>query len=1321
MLIKGIKIFNNDGFGQRPKIVSYRVKQKTKKSRFILPPVLIIILAATLLLGYTTARNKIIYFLSHPIILKNALIIPENFVAISPLKYEWNSIKIVIDGSTVFINKPKISIDPFLGFRRELLNVSLDSVNANIALHSENTTQTKDTTDQTGHLTHPNIWLPVRVYIVINKSTVSIANPEPLTWSLDTLKLVKSARAKRIYTSAQNIRGTYLANSLNINADYHWSSMFSDASLKIASDNKDSLQINLNAKRERLEDISAEISASVKSAPFWLAEKYPSDAPTLENIIINSNVAFNIINQKMDFNINLKSKIGELWQLPKFDADIFALGNNSGISQSEITLLGDNNEKIKFSGSVDKNLDGNGSLEVSGINIVLGGETLPTDVKFHQIVKKGNSASAIFTTGAGSNFNANIADLSEPLITFTADIAPSEPWAIQWCEGNLKLARPTLINGSFSFKDVLLKATVRTKVPYAYYAAADDFEVDLWLNGEGIRFPRGTIKRGGYTSDFTGEVMWDKEYLSFKLNQRADPKNPAIEKGDAETYITFNPKMNLKLHNINTQMLPFANYKMLNGYNGIINGNWIFDIEHFVGNASVEVATAIQNQKINVKSDVYINGDSLAIKNFELDQNDKKLNGHLTMLTNKFQLLDASIDIPNIDLASISVLFGNSMLKSGFADGKLGYGIEEGLKGNIVFSKLALSDLDTTILNFPNLKFNAKDGLAKLTGHIFAGNGLWDGDLILGLERVSRKQEHKFFMSYSASNADNVGTFKFDGISSDDFKNLHGKAQLFGDWFLPNGVGEIKNANTQIFVQFPIGKNILDELTANFTSNGTIFEKGFLQLPVDFYGRIQKGILLVDSAFVLGENNEKINAKMTMKLASAELRNLTFNTDQFTILLQKEHLVQIKNASGYTESDSAGISIFAKLPNILYKLENSDYGNAEVILRGEAEYKIPFQTETTQANASITGYFDIDKAEYKKEIDLIPDPLHLDKTLKTLNKFITSALKEKGSTSDAYALAGRPTTLNIKVNTSGMHPATVYSNIANFPFAVNLSVLGTTRNMLLSGDINTVANGKIGYQGLTMFDLSHLRFYWQDSPWKQGKIELAASNNYPFCTAETSGNSSNDELCTVNVNLDGTFSRLNMQPTTNCNIEASPALIYYSMMLGCISADYESNTSFSKNKFTGMMLGKLMTSGANRVIGGNVVGDIEFNMLDFFDEEKPERDTNYVRVPISLARWVPSLEAVFGYTKDESIDPRYNYSIEAGLRYSLPVFDSSDISRNLIDPSFDVSTNLVSRHYSNALENGQEESRLEKNIGLLYSHKFWDPCILGIGRCKVAE
>ncbi|MDR1812601.1 MAG: hypothetical protein LBQ87_07225 [Candidatus Fibromonas sp.] len=1253
-----------------------------------------------------SAKEKLLHFLSNPINLGSVMIVPQNIEVDLPFEFKWGSIEVFIDGTNLFFEKPAISLSPPLGTRRELLNISIDSVYAKIVPNDSSKASAL-----TESLSHPDLWLPFRVAVKVSRAAVEVKNIGK--WDLDSLAAVKSARQKRFYISAKNIRGTHLAKNLFLNAEYRWNELFSDASLSVSDRNSDSLSLVLNAPRNHLEDLSVEINATVANLPFWLKDKWPDKAPGIEKITLYSNASLNILTYKNDFNLTLNARIGEFWQLPAFDAAITAFGSEFNIAQSEISLKGNNGESIRFKGNINKNLDGNGELELSGINITLGPETLPTDARFNRIIKRGNALSASFTTGAGSNFTARMADLNNPRIIFSADIVPEEPWAVQWTKGMVKLASPTLLTGSFSFKDIILEANLKTKVPFAYHATADELDVSLWLNPEGIHFPKGSIKRKGYESDFTGKVMWSKEYFTFKLNQSGG--------GEAEIHGTFDPKIDLNLKNINTVELPFADTNMLKGYNGFVSGNLNHDFKNRNGHASVSLSTAIHDIAINARSNIDLFGDSLIVRDFGLKQNEKKVNGSMFALLpgearKEFEIQQAKINIPDMDLVSLLAVFNDSTLSGGKAVGSLEYNKGTGLTGGLVFSKIAIRGLDSNMARFPDLRLKTSGQSASISVPVFLNQGLWNGNLEASIHNIGQEGDFPVSVSYSVKSMGNIGNIKFDGYLIKD--RISGKAQVLGDWFLPNGIGEIKNMNISISAKSVLGKHLLDSLTANFSTGRNTYEYGIFKIPFVFNGQVAKGMLTADPIFVYGENDEKITAKLQLDLNNAALKDLSFNTEQFTMLLLNEHWIKIRKGTGRTRLDPAGITIFADLPSISYRMESMEYGTAFANLSGRAEYRFPFQTELSQTNPSIAGSFEISNASYKKTLDLIPDPLHLDRTIKTINKFLESLVREKRiSSTEMHAITSRPTTLNIRVQTSGIKTASVSSNIAEFEFVVNASVLGTTRNILLSGDIHAVNNGKIGYNGLTMFDMSSFRLYWRDSPIKQGMIELRTFNDYPFCSPDKD----KSETCKVFMDITGPLSKLNVQPSTDCNIEASPALIYYSMLLGCISENYEDGSNFDRDKFTGKIFGKAMSSTINRIVGGNVIGDIDFKWRILNDEQ--EQDTNYVRVPISLSRWIENLELILGYTNSEisSSNPRYNESYEVGLRYKLPVFDSTDINRNLIDPALEINTNLVARRYETQIESSMDETRLEKNIGLGYRHKFWDPCILGIGRCKVAE
>ena len=158
------------------------------------------------------------------------------------------------------------------------------------------------------------------------------------------------------------------------------------------------------------------------------------------------------------------------------------------------------------------------------------------------------------------------------------------------------------------------------------------------------------------------------------------------------------------------------------------------------------------------------------------------------------------------------------------------------------------------------------------------------------------------------------------------------------------------------------------------------------------------------------------------------------------------------------------------------------------------------------------------------------------------------------------------------------------------------------------------------------------------------------------------------------------------------------------------------------NKLAGKALGKVIASTANKTLGGDYIGDIDMKVM-LFDNSNNEKDSSYVKIPISLDRWVKNLSLILGYTQDQSIDPIYDQALQFGVTYKLPFFQEKEYShKNHLSPSLSVNGLLISKQYTaNSGTESNSESRVEKNIGMNYSYKYWNPCILGIGHCETVR
>ena len=148
----------------------------------------------------------------------------------------------------------------------------------------------------------------------------------------------------------------------------------------------------------------------------------------------------------------------------------------------------------------------------------------------------------------------------------------------------------------------------------------------------------------------------------------------------------------------------------------------------------------------------------------------------------------------------------------------------------------------------------------------------------------------------------------------------------------------------------------------------------------------------------------------------------------------------------------------------------------------------------------------------------------------------------------------------------------------------------------------------------------------------------------------------------------------------------------------------------------------MLSTTANKTLGGEYIGDIDMKVMLFSNNTTGDKDSSYFKIPISLDRWVKDLSLIFGYTQDQSENPTYDQALQFGVNYTLPVFKDKKFShKNHLNPSLSLNGLLISKQYLTNTGAGGNESRLEKNIGFNYGYRFWNPCLLGIGRCETVS
>jgi len=1234
----------------------------------------------------------------------NVIVIPDGHSSPSLFHHEWKQIHVQMPGLHVNLQHPVVRIHFFDQLSREMIQIGVDTVRTSVTPRLLPRSEKK----ATPAITHPDLWLPFRAAINIGHIQVKVDSVG--AWEADSLRLTNRSQ-KNLALRLRSIRGKYLAEELDLRFRYQWSSQFSDATLRLSSPQGDSLWIAANATRKHLEKVSVDLALAVEKLPRWIPKPWPAQAPTLGPIALAGNFEANLIRKTIHFDSELNTKVGAFWQLPSMNCKLHLSGNEKLDIQTSLLLQGKAGQKIQIDATTDKRLNGTAQAEVQGISITLGPQTLPADAKIHRLVKEGDSLWAAITTKAGSEVLGTMKGFSTPLFRFTANIAAQEPWAVQWTRGNLQLAPPTLIEGEFHRG--ILSANVKTRVPYAYKVTADAFETDLTLSRRGIQFDNGTFTTRGHMHNFTGEVIWKDSipHYTFALEQDEDRF--------ARVYGTFTADLDLSVAGIDIGALPLADTTLLRGYGGEITGIWHHSFSQQEGRAQVSLSTELKGIPLRISATARQQKDSLIVDRLTVNQGGNQIDAHLVALLRKdstqadspaVRLVQAQLTTQGFDLPEMASALRDSTLRSGKVSGELSYERSSGLQGGLVFSGLTLSKVDSAQLAISRLRLTAHQQRIQLSGRLKIGQGLWDGEAELTLDNAFIKGTHRFSGAYAT---DNGGVLWFDGNVDSLLQQWKGNLHMNGPWFLPPGSGEISATDFSADLRIPF-RGGLDSIEASFQSLHTEYVQGtLLSLPLEFKGSLQKGMLKISPAYLRNDLGERISGRMLFNIPEKKLEELSFESERFTLPLQGIHQIRLQHVSGYTQKSNQEIAVLLELPSIVYSLQDKNLGDAQALLRGQIRYHIPTRSpgSLSQSNNSIDGNIFIDKAVYRKQVEIAPDPLHLDRTFASISRFLTGLRKEKAPAKDAKAVSGRPTTLNIRINDSGRDSVMILSNFATFPLALDLTLSGTSQTPLLSGDINAVGTGFIGFDGLATFEIGSLRLFWNDQPWRQGSIEVQSSHDFPFCEEEMS-----NEVCPIELNINGTITNPQPLPIANCGIESSPALIYYSILLGCVSQSQQSE-GFDKNKFTGRIIANLLSSTANKGLGGDYIGDISLKMHIFDNSTAMERDSSYLRIPVSLDRWVKNLSAVFGYTQDQSINPRYDQSMEVGLQYALPIFDSTETNINLIDPRLDLSANLVARRYPATVETQAEASRVEKNIGLLYNYKFWDPCILGLGRC----
>ncbi len=1258
------------------------------------------LVTATWLAGHFISR-----YLGQTQIYGNVVITPFGYETEGLLHHSWDSIRVLGDGIKITIKHPAFRGHFVLSPKEDFLQLTMDSVVMRLA-----PTQFKSLNENPlpNNFTFPNIRIPFQASIKINHIETTVDSVGK--WSLDSLRIV-SLNKQTIGIDFQNFSGSHVERKVGMQAKYAWNSDFVDLGIKLKTEDNDSILCTVNAPRLVLQNFSGDLTLSVKNPETWLPGILPQGIPTANNLNLDISFSADVLKKRFSYKGELQSSIGEFWPLPPLFASIHFSGNEKGNYVADGKFVGDEGGEINLQGSMDKNLNGMLRGSIENISAEFGFLMMPLDITIHSAKKSGDSLVLDLETRRGSKVSGTITHLTtDPKITFNADIDENETWALDWCTGNLRLGSRPQIQGSF-YKGKLRAKAVITPVEYAYFMKVDYLEVKLVLDENGIIFSDGLIRAPNETYTFTGDVMWEDSipHTSWKVHQGAE--------GYAEAWISFDADLFVKADHVQLATIPFADSTWRKGMDGIVSGNWEHHFSNNTGIAEIYAETQFKQFPIKMNLKARENGDSLFLDKAEFFHQQNKIEAEAIALLHRDTIADTIMSVSLVQAwastheFNIPILlspFEITTLRKGSLSGDISYHETQGIQGNLDFDTLALEGVSDENFLIPRLNLFAEKDKVEINGNVILGNGGWNGNTQIIIDHILNDSRH-----ISASHtAQNGGTFWLEG-DLDTNLTWTGEVNANGAWFLPFNAGEIINTDLHVDVTAEL-RDGLDGVHASFFSDTTLYDSKLSLpiFPISFSGRLEKGIVSIPTVETSNDRGEKIFASVQYDIHKSQLDGIDFHTDNYTLLWDNIHEIKFENIDGHMSDSKKEMSLFLEMPGIYYTLKDPSIGKGDAKIRGYATLHLPHAEAGSFVNKSIDGNFYVDRAVFKKQLEVDIGLNSLNQLVSTLSSFFTKIRREKPMQTENTSTTSRPTNISIHVSDSQEDSVAIVANFATFPLTLDLWILGTLDHPILRGDINNSGNGFIGLEGLFQFNLESFAVSWQDVPWRRGALDVSSSQELPYCD-----NTENEETCPIQLNFMGSVTNPQPIPSSNCGTESSPAAIYYDILLGCIAND-QSSSSIDRNKVAGKIIGGVLTSTANKTLGGEYVGDIDMKLRFFSDSPSQEKDSSYLRVPISLNRWVKDLSLVFGYTQDQSENPTYDQALEAGLNYTIPVFNESDKKQpNHYDPKLDFSGSLVSRRYVTALETDANENRIEKNIGFNYTYHFWAPCLLGLGNC----
>lgn len=1227
------------------------------------------------------------------------------------LTHRFDSVMVSMDGTDIKVVNPDLDIT-ILGEVKGI-EFKIDTIDAQVEIPPGDSIKEEVKNDSAGPPSIPKdlkFYLPVHVNI--GQANVKLSDGKH--WEVSQLD-VKTQGQKAAKLQVNSVTGENIVSpaSVKLDVDFASDNLKVDAKVKTA---KDSVIVKASAPKNNLGIVKTKTNVTVTSPEEWLPFQIPEALPGVGKLKVSLDATVNSQKKTVKYDATVQTHVGALWPLEPEDVTVKLKGD---LEQFHTDIFMENGEggSIHIEGDFDKSLDGEFDVQVKHMNALFGPQMMPLDLEIERAKKTGNKIDAVVVTRQGSVITGSL-DFEDSLyIDFIGDISPYEPWAIDWTHGNLEFTTNPKLYGTFDLHKLRVLAKFDT-VPYAYHMTADSLEVYLELNTKGIDFSKGKIYTPKETFDFDGDVKWNDPHphTSWNVTQRHG--------GKASAYIGIGDTITLDVKAEQTVLatVPFANFKFNEKINGKVTGEWHQDFDNNIGAAEVTIEGELD--AFNVSADLVVrqNGDTVFVDKANAIHNKNTVMANAVFILPNdsnpdfnptsflpVQVINAWISSRDFSIPLLLEPLQDTTFASGMLTGELAYNQGQGLMGNLNFFNIAFSNIAPSTFNIQKLNVFAEGDKAELNAYLDIGGGGWTGNTQIIMDNIFSDKRHVSF----SHGSDNGGTLWAEGFI-DNSLVFTGTVDANGSWYIPKTISEIKNTDLHIDLTADIRKG-LHGLSAKIKSDSTVYQppKMNLLIPFKLEGNVENGTLNVTKASMTNKRGESILATLKFNLDSLILEALDVKTEHFTVEVD-EHTLTFENINSHMEDSPDSLLISAEIPRITYNFKHDVYGQADALGHADIGFSIPHNSEGIIKNNTIFGNLSIDRLVYHKDFDIEVTPASLDKYISLLNNAIAK-LRQKEAAQEAKLSTASPINLAVHVSDTQKDSVAIVTPFATFPLTVDVWVLGNTNRPLLRGDITNTNSGFIGVQEIYEFDLNAFQLTWNDVPWQHGVIDVSSTQNLPYCT-ETEDNE--NETCPINLDIQGTITNPQPMPSSNCGTESSAAAIYYNIFLGCIADDSGEATDW--NKLAGKAIGKVISTTANKTLGGEYIGDIDMKVMLFENNSSSDKDSSYVKVPISLDRWVNNLSLIFGYTQDQSENPTYDQALQFGVNYTLPVFQEEEYShKNHISPSLNLNALLITKQYlTNTGTTGGNENRVEKNVGINYTYRYWNPCLLGLGKCE---